>query len=74
MDQLRVLLFSGDDEGLYLIVAVMVGYSSTTGYIFFVLYYLYVYQLCIVMFINTSNIYLQIVYPKKSPNATRWKT
>jgi hypothetical protein len=56
-----VLLFSDNGEGLYLVVAAMVGYNSTISCILLVLYYLYVYQLCIVMFINISNVWVYLV-------------
>jgi hypothetical protein len=62
LGQLLVLFFfSGDGEGrVCLIVAVMV------VRILLVLCCLYSYQLCIVMFMNTSNIYLWVYIKKVS--------
>jgi hypothetical protein len=61
-----LFFFSGDGEGLVcLIVAVMVVYSSTIVCILLVLCCLYVYQLCIVMFINTSNVCLRVYIVRK---------
>jgi hypothetical protein len=58
--------FSGDGKGLVcLVVAVMVVYISTIVYILLVLCCLYAYQLCIIMFMNTSNVCLQTYIVKK---------
>jgi hypothetical protein len=57
-----LFFFSDDGEGLMcLVVAVMVVYSS----ILLVLCCLYAYQLCIVIFMNTSNICFAGVYRQK---------
>jgi hypothetical protein len=62
-----LFFFSDDGEGLVcLVVAVMVVYISTIVYILLVLCCLYAYQLCIVMFMNTSNVCLQTYIVKKS--------
>jgi hypothetical protein len=67
VDRLMVLFFfSGDGEGLVcLVVAAMVVCSSTIVCILLVLCYLYAYQLCIVMFMNTSNVCLWAYILKK---------
>jgi hypothetical protein len=65
-----VLLFYSDDKDLYLVIAVMVGYSSTAGCILLVLCCLYVYQLYIMMFINISNICLLEYIVKISSSCT----
>jgi hypothetical protein len=61
-----VSFFSDDDEGcVCLIVAAMTVYSSTTVCILLVFCCLYMYQLCIVMFMNTSNVCLRTYIIKK---------
>jgi hypothetical protein len=67
VDRLMVLFFfSGDGEGLVcLVVAVMVVYNSLLVCILLMLCCLYAYQLCIVMFMNTSNVCLRAYIVKK---------
>jgi hypothetical protein len=61
-----MLFFSGDGGGhVFLVVAAATVCSSTTVYILLVLCCLYMYQLCIVMFINTSNVCLRAYIVKK---------
>jgi hypothetical protein len=59
VDQLLIIFFSSDDgRRVFLVVAAATVCSSTTVYILPVLCCLYMYQLCIVMFINISNVCL----------------
>jgi hypothetical protein len=65
-----LFFFSGDSERLVcLVVAVMVVYISLFVCILLVLCCLYAYQLCIAMFMNTSNVCLRAYIVKKNcPN------
>jgi hypothetical protein len=62
-----LIFFSSDGEGLVcLVVAVMVVCISTIVCILLMLCWLYMYQLYIVMFMNTSNVCLRVYIVKKT--------